>query len=371
MKKIPFGDLAVSYKAHKKELDAAIQRVLDRGWYILGEELQSFEKKFASYCGSAHAVGVGSGTEALHLALVASSAGPGDEVITVPNTAVPTVSAISFSGATPKFVDIDQKTYTMDPSKLEAAITPKTKAIIPVHLFGHCCDMDLINEIAKKYNITVIEDACQAHGAQYKTKKSGILGKMGCFSFYPSKNLGAYGDGGMITTDDKTLAEKLVFLRNYGQEKRYFHKIVGFNSRLDEIQAAVLEVKLPYLDEWNQRRRQLAGMYVELLGNLPEVVLPSEAGNSKHIFHLFVIKCKDRDNLQKHLAENGVGTLIHYPVPVHLQKSYRFLGYPASSFPIAEKNAGEILSLPMYPELFSKDIEQIAEIIKNFYKGGK
>lgn len=364
--KIPFGDVKVQYNLIKEEIDDAINRVFERGWFILGEELEVFEKEFAKYCNCLYGIGVGSGTEALHLALLALSVTSGDEVITVPNTAVPTISAISLAGAIPKFVDINPETYTMDVTKVESVITKKTKAIIPVHLYGQCADMDAILDIAKSYNLVVIEDACQAHGALYKGKKAGSIGDVGCFSFYPSKNLGAFGDGGMVVTNNAYIAERLRLLRNYGQEKRYHHKIKGINSRLDEIQAAILTVKLKYLDEWNMKRRKKADLYKNLLKGTPSILLPIEASYCKHVYHLLVIRCKQRNELQEFLLKSGIGTLIHYPVPVHLQESYKDLGYRCGDFPITEIYAEIILSLPMYPELDYESIRYIVDKIKKY-----
>jgi dTDP-4-amino-4,6-dideoxygalactose transaminase len=364
--KIPFGDLKPQYSHLKKEIDGAVRQVIERGWFILGEEVAAFEKEFSFYCGSSFGVGVGSGTEALHLSLIALSVGHGDEVITVPNTAVPTVSAISFAGAVPKFVDINPDTYTIDVTKIESAITEKTKAIIPVHLYGQCADMDAILDISKKYNLAVIEDACQAHGATYKGKKAGSMGDAGCFSFYPSKNLGAFGDGGIVVTNDAAIAERLKLLRNYGQEKRYFHRIKGFNSRLDEIQAAILRVKLKCLDQWNTTRMGKAALYKRLLRDVSNIITPIEAPYSSHVYHLFVIRCEERNNLQGFLSEKGIGTLIHYPRPIHLQESYKDLRCEKGDLPVAEHCAETILSLPLYPEIKDSEIEFIVAAIKDF-----
>jgi len=362
--KIPFGDVKVQYNLIKEEINDAINRVFERGWFILGEELAVFEKEFAKYCNCLYGIGVGSGTEALHLALLALSVNPGDEVITVPNTAVPTISAISVAGAIPKFVDINPETYTIDVTKVESVITKKTKAIIPVHLYGQCADMDTILNIAKKYNLAVVEDACQAHGALYKGKKAGSIGDVGCFSFYPSKNLGAFGDGGMVVTNNAYIAERLRLLRNYGQEKRYYHKIKGVNSRLDEIQAAILRVKLKYLDKWNRLRVEKSNLYKRLLKDVMSVGIPIETDYSKHVYHLFVIRCRQRDKLQEFLLKYGIDTLIHYPVPVHMQESYKDLGYRYGDFPVTESYAQTILSLPMYPEIDDESIVYIVEKIK-------
>ena len=370
---IPFGDLTREYRDISTELDQAIRGVCEKGWFILGEAGERFETAFAQYIGGdVHAVGVGSGTEALHLALVAAGVEYGDLVITVPNTAVPTVSAISFAGAIPLFVDVDPVSYNMDPAQLRDVVVrerrrsgKRVKAVIPVHLYGQSADMDPILEIAKEFELKVIEDACQAHGAEYKGRKVGSLGDYAAFSFYPSKNLGAYGDAGVILTQDPAEARKLKMLRNYGQEKRYFHKIKGFNSRLDELQAAILKVKLKYLDRWNSRRREIADFYTKNITD-PFVIKPSEMPYGRHVFHLYVIRHPDRDGLQNYLKEKGVSTVIHYPVPVHLQEAYNDLGYPAGSFPVAEKFAKEIVSLPMFPQLTDDEVSTITEVINRY-----
>ncbi|MCP4432353.1 MAG: DegT/DnrJ/EryC1/StrS family aminotransferase [Gammaproteobacteria bacterium] len=303
---IAFGNLHQQYLTIKDEIDAAIQEVLDSGWFILGKQCEAFEQEFAEYCVARHGIGVGSGTEALHLALLAAGVEPGDEVVTVPNTAVPTISAISFAQAIPRFVDIDPTTYLMDVGQLAALLKTeieekgnrRIKVILPVHVYGQCADMEPIMGLARQYNLIVIEDVAQAHGAEYEGQKAGTMGDMGCFSFYPSKNLGAYGDGGMIITDDNTLAERLKLLRNYGQEKRYYHKIKGFNSRLDEMQAAILRKKLRHLDDWNHQRRQHAALYHSLLEHEP-VITPVEAAHNTHVYHLYVIRTPERDELQQ------------------------------------------------------------------------
>ena len=373
---IPFVNLTKQYLTIKKEIDQAISRVLNRGWFILGKELASFEEAFAKYCHANHAVGVGSGTEALHLSLLACGVEPGDEVITVPNTAVPTVSAIDFANAKPAFVDIDPETYTMDPNKLDELLkkrlkssdsrsAKRPKAVIPVHLYGHPADMDPIMNIARKYDMKVIEDACQAHGAEYKGKKVGSIGDAGCFSFYPTKNLGAFGDGGMVITDDEDVAKRLRMVRNYGEEKKYYNVIRGFNSRLDEIHAAILKVKLNHLDKWNEIRHDYAGLYNNLLKDSP-VTTPTEKKYAKHIFHLYVIRANERDMLQERLKNKGIVTSIHYPAPIHLQPAYQDLGYKKGDFPISEKYATQILSLPMFPELTKNQIEFVAQEIIEF-----
>ncbi len=368
---IPFFDLKAQLLTIDGEIKSVVNEVLDSGWFVLGERLKSFEREFASYCSTGFGIGVGSGTEALHLALVAAGVGPGDEVVTVPNTAVPTISAIRFAGARPVFVDIDPVTYTVDPLKLRACLEERreagagVKAVVPVHLYGQTADMDLILQISEEFEVPVIEDACQAHGAEFKGKRSGSMGLMGCFSFYPSKNLGAYGDGGFVTTSDPELAETLKKLRNYGQKERYDSVSEGFNSRLDEVQAAVLSVKLKYLDNWVDRRNELALLYDSLL-DPRKVSLPVTRDASRHARHLYVIRHPGRDALMDYLKDNGVSTLIHYPIPVHLQRAYGWLGLGEGSFPEAEAAAREVLSLPLYPELTEVDVRSIARLINDF-----
>ena len=363
--KIPVFDLKRQYEYLKTELDNAFINVFESGNFVLGENVRLFEEEFASYLGAGFAVGVGSGTEALHLSLKACDIGPGDEVITVPNTAVPTISAISFAGARPVLVDVTPDTYTIDTKKLEKRITDKTKAIMPVHFYGHPAEMEQIMKLAEAHNLKIVEDACQAHGAQYNGKNVGTLGDMGCFSFYPTKNLGAYGDGGIVVTNDEGLYNKLIMLRNYGEVKKFTSKIEGFNSRLDEIQAAALRVKLKHLDTWTSRRREIATQYQQLLFN-SNVQLPSERQWAKHVYHLFVIRTNKRDALKDYLQERGVGTHIHYPIPIHFQEAYKKLGYKMGDFPISERNAGEILSLPIYPELTTEEVEVVAGLITEF-----
>lgn len=362
---ISFVELKTQYESIKEEIKAAVDGVFEKSRFILGENVVCFEEEFAAYCGAKFAIGVGSGTEGLHLALVACGVKSGDEVITAPNTAVPTVSAISFANAKPVFVDINPQTYTIDFSNIEKAITDKTRVILPVHLYGHPADMEPIMDIAGRYGLKVVEDCCQAHGAEYKGRKVGTIGDIGCFSFYPSKNLGAYGDGGAVITDNEELANKVKILRNYGETKRYYNAIKGFNSRLDEIQAAVLRVKLKRLDEWNELRRKKANLYNELL-RFAQVVLPVEREYAKHVYHLYVIRTKHRDRLQDWLRNNEVGTLIHYPIPVHLQRAYQDLGYEQGSFPVTELCAKEILSLPIYPELKDEEVRESSHLIRDF-----
>jgi dTDP-4-amino-4,6-dideoxygalactose transaminase len=362
--RIKFAGTGEQYRRLNDEIDAAVKNVLDSGWYIMGEELEKFESEFSKYCNVKYTVGCASGTDALALCLMAKEIGRGDEVITVPNTAVPTISAISMVGAKPVFVDID-KYYLMDPYKIESVITKKTKAIIPVHIYGQIADMDSILEIANKNNLSVIEDACQAHGAKYKSKHAGSMGDMGCFSFYPTKNLGCYGDGGAVTTNCIELYEKIRMIRNYGQKKRYYHTIKGINSRLDEIQAAILRVKLKYLDSWNHRRRKLASLYHGMLNEL--CIIPEEKDDCYHIYHLYVIRIKQREDFQDLLREKGIDTLIHYPIPVHLQEAYRDLDYHESTFVNSEAFAKEILSLPIYPELQDEDIVMVGDAVRESF----
>lgn len=363
MMRIEFNDLKSQHRDLRREIREALEGVLDEGWFVLGRQGEAFEEEFARYCGVAHCVGVGSGTEAIHLALLACGVEPGDDVATVALTAVPTCSAISFAGARPVFVDVDPRAFTMDPNRLEAAITPRTKAILPVQLYGQCADMDPILDIGRRRGIPVIEDSCQGHGAEYRGRRTGSMGAMAAFSFYPTKNLGACGDGGAVTTDDPELADRLRLLRNYGQRKRYYHERKGFNSRLDEMQAAILRAKLPHLEGWNEERRRKAALYD---GSLRGVALPHQADYARHVYHLYVIRSGRRNDLQRHLAQEGIGSLIHYPVPVHLQEAYRDLGLQRGDLPETERAAEEILSLPLYPELPDEAIAQVAEAVNRF-----
>jgi dTDP-4-amino-4,6-dideoxygalactose transaminase len=344
------------YAHYKSEIDAALARVLEKGQYILGDEVRLFEEEFATFLGTKFAIGVGSGTEALHLALKACGIGQGDEVITVSHTAVATVAAIELSGASPVFVDIDPITYTMDPSRLEKAISPKTKAIIPVHLYGQPSDLKPILDVAKARRLKVIEDAAQAHGATYEGRRVGSWGDMGCFSFYPTKNLGALGDGGAVVTSDPELAERARLLRQYGWAVRYVSEIKGWNSRLDEIQAAILRVKLKHLDEDNGRRAKLAASYQKELRNL---ILPKTRTGSTHAYHLYVVRSAKRDGLKEQLEKAGIQALIHYPLPVHRLPAYEGRTRGSDALPETEKASKEILSLPMYPELTSDDIQSV------------
>jgi dTDP-4-amino-4,6-dideoxygalactose transaminase len=359
---ILFGDLKKQYLGIKREVDVAVNRVLESGWFILGAEQENFEKEFSEYCNKKYAIGVGNGTDALFLALKALNIGEGDEVISVANTAIPTISAIIATGAKPVLIDIGED-YLIDVFKIERAINAKTKAIIPVHLYGQACDMDSILKIAERNNLYVIEDCAQAHGAEYKGKKVPI-GDIGCFSFYPSKNLGAFGDAGMILTDNDELKNKLKLLHNYGQSGTYISEINGYNSRLDEIQAAILRVKLKHLDEWNDKRRKIAEIYNE---QLQGVTKPKKNEWNNHVFHLYAIRTKKREQLIKHLKENGIGAKIHYPAPIHLQPAFKNLGYKEGDFPETERVAKEILSLPMFPELENNEISEIIKCINDFF----
>ncbi len=364
---IPCANPKAQYVSYRDDINLAIQRVLDSGWYILGEELVRFEKKFAQFNTVNHAVGVGSGTEALHIALRALNIGQGDEVITTAHTAVATASAIGLAGARPIFVDIEPGFFTINPDLIEGAITPKTKAIIPVHIYGQSCNMDAIMKIANKNNLKVIEDCAQAHGAEYNGKRVGSIGNVGCFSFYPTKNLGAIGDGGALVTNDDKLAERIKLLREYGWKERYISSGEGWNSRLDELQSAILYIKLKYLDEDNSQRNKLAKIYYDLLKFSP-LELPKIRSNSSHVFHLFVIKTEQRNRLRDYLQKNGVSTTIQYPVPVHKQKYFQKM-CSKKPLPLTEEVAKNILSLPMFPELSDSDIHFTIDCIKNYYNG--
>ncbi len=362
---IPLVDLKAQYQAIKPEIDAAMQRVIDNSSFILGKEVTQFENDYAAFCHTKHCVGMDSGTAALHLALIICGVKPGDQVITTTHTFVATAEVISVIGAKPVFVDIDSRTYNIDPSAIERAITPRTRAIIPVHLYGQPAEMDPILELARKHNLRVIEDAAQAHGAEYRGRRAGTLGDVACFSFYPGKNLGAYGDAGALVTNDAELAERARMLRNHGRISKYEHLIVGYGYRLDALQAAILGAKLPHLDAWNARRREIADYYTELFTNT-DLVTPYCPPHIKPIYHLYAVRNKHRDALQKHLRARGIETIIHYPIPLHLQPVYKSLGYKRGDFPIAEQVADEELSLPMYPELTDAQVQQIVEAVREF-----
>ncbi len=362
---VPFVDLSAQYNVISEEINAAIAQVLRQNDFILGKAVGQFEEEFASYCEARYAVGVDSGTSALELALRVFGIGPGDEVITTANTFIATTLAISYTGATPVLVDADPKTYNMDVACLEEALTERTKAVIPVHLYGQPADMGPILGVARKHSLIVIEDACQAHGARYKGKRVGTLGDAAAFSFYPGKNLGAYGDGGAVVTNDEHVADSLKMLRNYGSREKYVHDVKGFNRRLDTLQAAVLRVKLKYLDQWNAARREHAREYERRLAG-SNIITPKAADYAEPNWHLYVILAQQRDALKRELAQQGIATGIHYPIPIHLQAAYPELGYPPGKFPVAERAAREGLSLPMYAELTLEQIEKVISAVRNF-----
>jgi dTDP-4-amino-4,6-dideoxygalactose transaminase len=362
---IPLVDLKAQYQTIKPEIDAAMQRVVNNTSFILGKEVAEFEKNFAAFCHAQYCVGTDSGTAALHLALLILGVKAGDEVITTTHTFIATAEVISLIGAKPVLVDIDPRTYNIDPTKIEAVITPRTRAIIPVHLYGQPAEMDAILDIAHKHNLRVIEDAAQAHGAEYRGRRAGTIGDVACFSFYPGKNLGAYGDAGALVTNDAALADHARVLRDHGRSEKYAHKLVGYGYRLDALQAAILGAKLPHLDAWNARRREIADYYTELLTNT-DIVTPYVPPHIKPIYHIYCIRSKNRDGLKQHLKARGIETGIHYPIPLHLQPVYQNLGYTAGDFPETEKAANEILSLPMYPELIDAQAQQIVDAIKEF-----
>jgi dTDP-4-amino-4,6-dideoxygalactose transaminase len=361
---IPLIDLRQQYRRLKLRLKACLERVFDSGQFILGQEVEDFEREFAAYCRARYAVGVASGTDALLLSLRACGVSKGDQVIVPSFTFIAVATAVTYLGAIPRFIDIDEQSFAIDPDKIEEGITPRTKAIIPVHLYGQAAQMDKIIKIARKNNLMVIEDACQAHGALFKGRKVGTFGGLGCFSFYPSKNLGGYGDGGMVVSSDARLIQRVRVLRNYGQTEKYLYSHVGYNSRLDAIQAALLRLKLPYLDRWNRMRRRIARWYSSALKGLP-LVLPRELPDRTHVYHVYAIRSKQRQRLQAVLAQAGIQTAIHYPVPLHLQECFRGLGYKPGDFPVAERVSKEILSLPMYPELTHPQVNYIASIIRS------
>jgi dTDP-4-amino-4,6-dideoxygalactose transaminase len=364
--KINFLDLKAQYASLKDEITQSFQEVLDSTAFAGGLFVEKFENDFASFCQSETAIGVSSGTAALWLALLALGVGKGDEVITVPNTFIATTEAISYCGAKPVFVDIDEQTYNIDTDLLENAITPQTKAVIPVHLYGQPADMDAVVEIARKHGLFVIEDACQAHGAEYKGRRAGSIGDAGCFSFYPGKNLGAYGEAGAVITNNTELAEKIRMLRDHGQRKKYIHSVIGWNARMDGFQGAVLSVKLKHLIAWNKARRENAQFYDDLLADTDSIITPVEANYAKHVYHIYAIRVQKRDTLISALAEKDIHCGIHYPIPIHLQDAYRFLEYGKGSFPVVEKCVDELMSLPMFPELKQEQIERVCGEIKSF-----
>jgi dTDP-4-amino-4,6-dideoxygalactose transaminase len=365
--KVPFVDLKALHEPISADLSNAIDRVMRHTAFIQGAEVKAFEDAFARYVGVRQCVAVNSGTAALHLALLALGIGPGDEVITVAHTFIATSEAISAVGARPVFVDVDPVSYTMDPSLVEAAITSRTKAILPVHLYGNLAEMDSLLAIANRHNLPLVEDACQAHGAQYKGRMAGSMGVAGCFSFYPGKNLGACGEGGAMVTNDEALAEKVRMFRDHGSLKKYEHVFPGYNFRMEGIQGAVLAVKLPHLDGWNDRRRALAERYNEGLAG-QGMVLPKEQAQARHVYHLYVIQAEDRDALREHLAQRGIETGLHYPVPLHQQEAYASLGYRAGDFPVTEKAAQHIVSLPMYPDMPLEAVDYVSDAIGEWLK---
>jgi dTDP-4-amino-4,6-dideoxygalactose transaminase len=362
-------DLAAQYRALRPEIDAAVAKVFDNAQFILGPAVASFEREFAEFCRTDEAIGVNSGTSARHLALLAAGVGPGDEVITVPFTFVATVAAIEYSGAKPILVDVEPEFLTMDPAKLEAAITPRTKAIIPVHLFGQPADMDPIMAIAAKHNLMVIEDACQAHGSEYNGRRCGSIGQLGCFSFYPGKNLGAYGEGGAVVTSNPALAKKIRLLRAWGEETRYEHKYRGFNYRMDGVQGAILGVKLRHLEAWTEARRRHAAEYARQLADTT-AELPRERRDVRHVYHLYVVRLQQRDAWRDRLTDAGIQTGVHYPIPVHMQPAYRDLGYSSGAFPVCEQASREALSLPMFPELTRAQIGEVALALRTSVGAG-
>jgi dTDP-4-amino-4,6-dideoxygalactose transaminase len=368
---VPFLDLKVQYRQIETELRPVLEDIMSSGAFIGGPQVADFEKEFAAFCGVRHCVGLSSGTDALRFALMAAGIGPGDEVITVPNTFIATTEAISQAGAAPVFVDIDADTCCIDVEKIQQRITPKTRAVVPVHLYGQTADMDPIIEIARKHELAVIEDACQAHGAFYKNRPAGSYGLAGCFSFYPGKNLGAFGDAGAVVTDDETLAQTIRMLREHGQSRKYYHEMEGYTGRLDAIQAAVLRLKLRRLTGWNRERRANAARYSSLLRDVPGVTVIKEADFAQSVYHLYVILVDDRDGLQAFLAENGVGTGLHYPLPLHLQKAYASMGFKKGDFPISERTSERLLSLPMYAELTQAQIEYVVTCIIDYLNGSR
>jgi dTDP-4-amino-4,6-dideoxygalactose transaminase len=367
---VPFVDLKSQYHSIKDEIDRAVAGVLESTAFVLGKEVTAFENEFAQYVGSSQTIAVNSGTSALHLALLAAGIGPGDEVITVPFTFVATVAAIGYSGARPVFVDIDPRSFTMDVGQIEAAITERTKAIMPVHLYGHPADMDPILEIARRHKLVVIEDAAQAHGAEYKGRRVGSIGDMGCFSFYPGKNLGAYGEGGAVTTNNPEYARTIRILRDWGAERKYHHELKGYNYRMEGFQGAILRVKLRYLEGWTEMRRAHAKFYTEKLKG-SDVATPVVMPETSHVWHVYGVRTKERELMQQSLQEQGVQTNIHYPFPVHLLKAWSDLGYREGAFPQSEAAAREELSLPMYPELTREQVEQVCTAVQECCVAGR
>lgn len=365
---VPYLDLKAQYRSIKSEIHAAVSSVLESSQFVLGAEVAAFEQEFAKYCGAAHCVAVNSGTSALHLALLAAGVGPGDEVITVPFTFVASIAAILYTGARPVLVDIDPGSFNINPAAFEAAITPQTKAIMPVHLYGQSAEMDPILEIARKHRLAVIEDAAQAHGAKYKNRTAGTLGDIGCFSFYPTKNLGAYGEGGAVTTNDPDYAKKIRLLRDWGQDSKYHHLLRGFNYRMEGLQGAILRVKLRHLEQWTEARRAIAAQYNQRLANRG-ITLPREMPWARHVYHVYSLRTPDRDSFRAALQAHGIQTSIHYAIPVHLQPAYAELGYGTGSFPESEAAANEVVALPIYPELTESQVDLVCETVRKVAAG--
>ena len=361
---VPYLDLKAQYQSIKPEIDAAIARVLDNSQFVLGSEVAGFEQEFAAYCGASECIALNSGTSALHLALLAAGVGPGDDVITVPFTFVASVAAILYVGARPILVDIDPRSFTMNPAGIAAAVTPRTKAILPVHLYGQPADMDPILEVAQRNNLVVIEDAAQAHGAKYKGRPVGSLADIACFSFYPTKNLGAYGEGGAVTTSNAEYSRTIRMLRDWGQDRKYHHVLHGFNYRMEGLQGAILRVKLRHLDQWTEARRAAASKYNRLLADCG-VDLPTEMPWARHVYHVYTLRSEDRDALQSTLNAEGIQTAVHYALPAHLQPAYSDLGYARGAFPQSEKAAKEVLSLPLYPEITDVQIQKVAQALSS------
>jgi len=365
---VPYLDLPAQMRAIRSEVDAAIARTLENCSFCLGPDVARFEEEFAKYVGAKHCVAFNSGTSALHVAMLLLNVGAGDEVITTPFTFVATSWAISYVGAKPVYVDIDEATFNLDPKLVEKSITPRTKVVMPVHLYGHPADLDPLLGVCRKHKLPLVEDAAQAHGATYRGKIVGTFGEMSCFSFYPGKNLGAYGEGGGLATNNADYAARAKALRDHGSTKRYYHDEIGYNYRMEGIQGAVLAVKMKYIEKWTRERRRVAHRYNELLADTP-LQLPKEADNAESAWHLYVVRHPRREELKKHLEANGVGCGLHYPVPLHLQKCYAHLGYKEGDFPVAEKAARECLSLPIYPEMTEEQIQRVAEVLQEFFKG--
>lgn len=368
--KVRFVDLGEQYREMKKEISWSTGALMQRGDFILGQDVRRFEESFASYIGCRHAIGVNSGTDALFLGLLSLGVGRGDEVIVPAYTYIASAFAVTYTGARPVFSDIDEATFNIDPRAIERAVTKRTKAIMPVHLYGQAADMELIRDIARKHGLRIIEDTAQAHGAQYRGRKAGAIGDIGAFSFYPTKNLGAFGDAGLIATSNGQLYKKLRKLRDYGRLSKYVHGSVGFNSRLDSVQAVFLNAKLRHLDAWNQKRISVAGMYNKYLGDIPGVRLPREASYGKHVYHIYAIRVKNRDRVLEGLIAAGVSAAVHYPVPLHLQPVYRSLGYRRGDFPVAERVCRDVLCLPIHPHITKKQITYVAQTLKRLVKHG-